>query len=390
MEPLSFTCLYCGDKRDSCDASLEHAIPQFLGGDFAPPQYMLRNVCKQCNNRLGLFVDASYAKSWCVTNALTAAARRLYTGSTDEPLPLICIGRIRIPGLVLESDQIVENWIGPSGETVIWLRTHDERLIGYSGGNPIDKKKKRSTAYFFPTSQNKTRWQIGIASFFRMFRSHRVRKILGIKVLGAAGNEQFPGFEAWSKGDEKNVTAIMAKLKSGSVSGQIEVHERFDQRFIAKMALGIGYSLFGEQYLDTDMSRQARMTCWPTNGKPGNTRGRTTFAARLDPHLSEAIGYPGAIVLAVVKGDSSYSLIVTIDQELPFMVELAPSQFSSHFISNNESYVLVLCPSLGKAMEMTLAELVSHSSGIHKHPGLQLIDARLGESAEFWRQLDQN
>lgn len=389
MNQLSFACLYCGDKRDSCDASLEHAIPQFLGGDFAPQQYMLRNVCKQCNNRLGLFVDASYAKSWFVTNALSVSARRMYTGLTDEPLPLICIGRSRIAGLVLDADHIVENWIGPSGETVIWLRTHDERLVGYSGGNPIDKKKKCSTAYFCPTSQNQTRWQIGIASFFRMFRHQKVRKILCAKVQGVAGEDQLPGFETWSNDDEKNVRAIMATLKSGTVSGQIEVYERFDQRFFAKMALGIGYSLFGDQYLDTDMSRQARMTCWPNRGKPGDTRASTTFSALKDPHLSKIIGYPGAVVLAVVKADHSYSLIVTIDQEIPFVVELAPSHLSSHFINHNDGYVLVMCPSLGRAMEMTLAELIAHSSGVQKHPGLELIDSRLGKSVEFWHQLGQ-
>ncbi|WP_426893168.1 HNH endonuclease, partial [Serratia bockelmannii] len=71
------------------EVRLEHAIPQFMGGEFATQQYMLRIVCMQCNNRLGLFVDASYAKSCFVTIGLSIAAHRLYSSLIDQPIPLV-------------------------------------------------------------------------------------------------------------------------------------------------------------------------------------------------------------------------------------------------------------------------------------------------------------
>ena len=387
MTGSSFVCLYCGHDKPQSEESLEHAIPQFMGGEFAPPQYMLRNVCKQCNNRLGLFVDASYAKSWFVTNGLSIAAHHLYTGLADPPLPLVCIGLSKIDGLVRDEGQVAEHWIGPSGETVIWLRADDDRLHGYSGGNPIDKKKKSSTAYLYPTSQEPTRWQIGIDSFFQMFRHNKVRKILCARVVGESGDKLLPGFDPRSIDDEKNVGVVMAALKSGSISGQIEVHVRFDQRFLAKMALGVGYSLFGEPYLDTDMAGEARKTCWPKNGEPSQTKGSTTFGASKDPLFSKFIGYPGAVVLTVMNTGASYALSATIDQAIPFVVELAPSTLPSPFINRDEGYALVLFPSLGKTIEMTLAALIAHSTGAQKHPELEIIDARFERSIEFWRQL---
>jgi hypothetical protein len=388
MTEPSFFCLYCGHNKPKGEESLEHAVPQFMGGDVAPQQYMLRNVCKQCNNRLGLFVDASYAKSWFVTNGLSIAAQRLYIGLVDPPLPLICLGVSKIVGLVLDEGQVAEHWIGPSGETIIWLRAHDERLHGYSGGNPIDKKKKPSTAYLCLTSQDSTRWQMGIASFLQMFRHNKIRKILCANAVGPSGNELLPGFDTRTADDEANVGAIMTAINSGnSVGGQIGVHTRFDQRFIAKMALGIGYSLFGEPYLDTDMAQEARKTCWPKDGEPGQTRVSTILGAPQNPRLSELIGYPGAVVLAVMNTGTSYALTATVDQATPFVVELAPSTLPSQYINREEGYALVLFPSLGKAIEVTLAELVAHSSGAHKHPELEAIDGRFGKSLEFWNQL---
>lgn len=387
MTELSFVCLYCGHDKPKSEKSLEHAIPQFMGGEFAPSQYMLSNVCRPCNNRLGLFVDASYAKSWFVTNGLSIAAHWLYTGLTDQPLPLVCVGMSKIAGIVFDEGQIAEHWIGPSGETVIWLRAHDERLHGYSGGNPIDKKKKSSTAYLYLTTQDPVRCQIGIASFLQMFRHNKVRKILCTKAAGASGEEQIPGFDAWTVDDEKNVAVLMAALKSGSVRGQMGIHIGFDRRFLAKMALGVGYALFGEPYVGTDMAKEARKTCWPKNGEPGRTRGSTTFAALNDPLFFQLLGYQGAVVLSVINTGGSYALITTIDEAVPFVVEFAPSYLGSQFISSDEGYALLLFPSLGKAIEMTLAELIAHSSGVQKHRELDDIDMRIKASVDFWGQL---
>ncbi|QDI34388.1 HNH endonuclease [Serratia marcescens] len=386
MAKPGFVCLYCGLNKPKSEESLEHAIPQFMGGEFAPQQYMLRNVCKQCNNRLGLFVDASYAKSWFVTNGLSIAAHRLYTSLIDQPIPLVCIGQSKFAGLVLDEGQVAEHWVGPSGETIIWLRTDDKRLHGYSGGNPIDKKKKPSTAYLFLTSQDPIRWEIGIASFLEMFRSTKVRKILCARV-DESGEGLLSGFDAWSIDDESNISVVMAALKSGSVRGQIDVHVHFDQRFLAKLAMGVGCSLFGELYLDTDMAKEARKTCWPKDGESGQTRGSATLIAPKNPLFSKFIGYRGAVVFTVVNTGSSYTLSGTIDQAIPFVVELAPSTLSSPFINCEEGYALVLFPSLGKTIEMTLVELVAHSSGVKKHPELVAIDSRIETSVEFWSQL---
>lgn len=387
MTEPSFVCLYCGHAKLKSEESLEHAVPQFMGGDFAPQQYMLRNVCEQCNNRLGLFVDASYAKSWWVTNGLSIAARRLYTGLIDLPLPMVCMGLSKIHGIVLGEGQVAEHWIGPSGETVIWLRAHDERLFGYSGGNPADKRKKPSTVYFCPTSQDAVRLRMGIASFMNMFKHRKIRKILCAKAVGPSGEEVVPGFDARTEEDEANVGVIMAAINSGSIGCRMGISLKFDRRFLAKISLGVGYSLFGDPYLATTMAEEARKTCWPKDGEPGRVRGSTTLSTPKNVVFSKLIGYPGAVVFSVMNTGPSYALAVTIDQDIPGIVELAPSALSSQFINPEEGYALVLFPSAEKAIEVTVAELVAHSSGGRKVPELQAIDVRIEKAAEFWSQL---
>ena len=114
MEEAVFNCLYCGLDKPNAESSLEHAIPQFMGGNFAPNHFRLGTVCKKCNNNLGLFVDGSFAKSWFVTNGLAQANRRLYTSLSDAPIPLACMGQVNIDELIIpEENRVVEYWVGP-------------------------------------------------------------------------------------------------------------------------------------------------------------------------------------------------------------------------------------------------------------------------------------
>src|SRR6185312_766759 len=184
----TFVCLYCDCTHLTEQSSLEHVIPQSLGGAHAPDRFKLRNVCKKCNNDLGAFVDASFAKSWFVTNGLAMAAHKLYDGTNDVPLPLTCIGAIDVPDLDLPMGYLAELWIGPSGESMVWLRPKEETLYWYAGGNPRHRAEP-STAYWFPTSDDTTRLKIGSDSLIAAFKKRKnTRKVIGAACHGFPGN----------------------------------------------------------------------------------------------------------------------------------------------------------------------------------------------------------
>ncbi|MBB6589816.1 HNH endonuclease, partial [Ralstonia solanacearum] len=51
-------CVYCAEIISV--GSLEHVLPQCLGGDFAPKELQTQQCCKRCNSLLGRYVDRTF------------------------------------------------------------------------------------------------------------------------------------------------------------------------------------------------------------------------------------------------------------------------------------------------------------------------------------------
>jgi len=141
-------CIYCSSEKEESEFSLEHIIPQFLGGAYAPDKFKTRNVCKTCNSNLGLFVDASFEKNFLVYNHLNEAAYAFFDPGNPSGLPLTCMENSDLSPPEMNDTEVCELWLGPLGEQVFWIRPKDERLYWYSGGNPRTVKEVNNRAYF--------------------------------------------------------------------------------------------------------------------------------------------------------------------------------------------------------------------------------------------------
>jgi hypothetical protein len=84
-------CIYCWQDKDDSEFTLEHVIPQFLGGAYGPDSLKTRHVCKQCNSNLGLFADAGFEKNWLVSNQLRDAAVSFFDPDDPIGLPLTVV-----------------------------------------------------------------------------------------------------------------------------------------------------------------------------------------------------------------------------------------------------------------------------------------------------------
>lgn len=390
MTTGTFRCLYCDIDKPGSEASLEHALPQFMGGNSSPQRFHLKNVCTTCNNRLGLFVDASYAKSWFVTNALAEAASQLCTSASDPGLPLRYIGHATWAHLNLPDGEVAEYWLGPSGESVVWIRPHDDRMDSYSGGNPIDTKKKPSVAYFFPTSVDEVRYALGFQSFRRAFEKRKVRKILSAEISDSSGATVCPslcGYDVPNPIDKTNLAAISSAITAGNIPARLAINTKFDLRFICKIALGVGYSLFGDDFLKSEMAPELRKGLWPkTEEAIPAVRGTSTLPYN-SSQIGSIIGYPCAVAITVMKTKVHWVLTVSIDQKLPFVINLGPATLTSSYVNSEEGYTLLLFPYLDKSIELTTAGILAHRCGPRKHPELDRIDNRLRSAASFNTQL---
>lgn len=289
----------------------------------------------------------------------------------------------------MPNQYISEHWIGPSGETVVWVRPHDERMASYVGGNPIDTRKKESVIYFFPVSDSEEKFLLGLRSLHRALKKRKVRKILAAKLVDSSGQlvgSEKLGFNSQTLEDLKNCDVIRNLIREGNLSSKVLVDVKFDQRFRCKLQLGIGYSLFGENFLNSTSLDEVQNGLWPKrSGENFKIRGASTISLLSNNNLlGEMVGYPGAVAIVVLQ---SRIMSLSIDEKLPFTIELGPSSMNSLYINREEGYVLLLFPYREQAIQLTVAELIAHRHGYRKHPDLDKIDIIRRTSAQFNVQL---
>lgn len=382
-----FDCLYCGEQKQSDEFSLEHAIPQFLGGASTPSRFHLRNVCTTCNNRLGLFVDASYAKAWFTTNALAQAARLLCSSENDPGLPLIHMGHVAIPGLVIPERHVAEYWLGPSGESIVWVRQHDDRMDSYAGGNPIDARRAPSVFYIAPTTSDSRHLKVAMNSLFRLAGKVSSRKILCARLSDEDGRpipSSLLGFDPPNTAEEEASSAILKQLRSGNIRSRVFMNSQFDVRFICKLALGVGFALFGLDFLAQPFTAELRRGVWPRRYEPDPLICGISSLSKSAHPIGKQLHYAGTVTLLVMRTGDHWSLTLVVEPKLTFSVRLGPISMKGHNIDLNDGYALILIPYLDKSIELTATSFISHRHGLFTHPDLLQIDQRKRKAEKFW------
>lgn len=146
-------CIYCHESKPDEEFSLEHVIPQFMGGSHVSDKFKTRDVCKRCNNNLGLFVDAAFEKEFLVFNNLNASAHAFFDPDNPSSLPLHCMGISALsPPDIKETKKLRYVNIG----LVLWVNKYsglDQAMIVYIGipvetHEPLKSKNLLPILYF--------------------------------------------------------------------------------------------------------------------------------------------------------------------------------------------------------------------------------------------------
>ncbi|MCZ7009903.1 hypothetical protein, partial [Salmonella enterica] len=89
---------------------------------------------------------------------------------------------------------------------------------------------------------------------------------------------------------------------------------------------------------------EARKGVWPpSDGTKSAIRGTSTLFAGGTP-FAKVAGYPGAVAIIVMKSGSSWSMCASIDEKLPFIIELGPGSMTSQHVNPEQGYALLLFP----------------------------------------------
>jgi len=372
-------CIYCRKDKDEKDFSLEHIIPQFLGGAHAPDFLKTRNVCKTCNNNLGLFVDASFEKNWLVTNWLRQSSSAFYSKENPVGVSLVCMGNTNHSPPDLPKDHVCEMWLGPHGEQVFWIRPHDERLTAYVGGNPRTMKDIETRAYFLFAENTSKDVHKTWLSFEQAFHLRKVKKILCGEVEGA--DPTTIGFTEPDELDKTRRDFFMANAAAGlEHKAEIVIDTKFDQRFLCKLAIGIAFCLFGSKVLDSAYGKELHNGLWYRNGNDQpKIHGTNLFSKNADSNLNETIGFPNAVTFLLFSSEDGISLNLNISSQLNWTILCAPKDIlTEHDIAKiGDGQILLLVRAMQVGVYLELPFYLACKCGYDSHPTLNAILKRL-------------
>jgi hypothetical protein len=383
------TCIYCRKEKDSSEFNLEHTIPQFLGGAYAPEKYKIRDACSKCNSNLGLFVDASFEKSWLVSNRLREAAYASFDPNADIGLPLLCLGTSDLTPPGLESTETCEAWLGPLGERIFWIRPKDDRLYWYMGGNPRTTKDSVSRAYYTfsqrSTSDPKLPWR----AFRDSFSGRPVKKIMCTAVRGT--NPADIGFSAPNDLDKERIKYFLDACEVSNTGNiRLAVNTKFDHRFMAKLAIGIGHSLFGPPAIDSAYGDKLFKTLWQREGdEPSDIQGVTPLTQQGDPQFLQLSGDKNSVTLMIMPSPDGVAINLNIGAALHWTVKCADlSRTTPESLAKIQGgRVITLYRQLQWGTEMALMDYVAHKSRAMVNPQLAEISARLNTSPNYLQGL---
>lgn len=359
-------CIYCNEHKPSTQFSLEHIFPNAIGGNVCPDFFKTRDVCQQCNSIVGLFVDGPVIKSWFTKNA-EATAYRDFVDIKDPQswMPFAYMGLEQ--KLRFGENEVCEIWLGPFGEHVYHIHDADNpQYDSYAGGNPINRRSDPGRTYLFLTVSDPEKCGLTIRSFTRQFK----------KAARYAGNFEIEGQNKQMKFISSlpdNLTDEHLMLTERARSGQkwnirLTNQVGFEERFLAKIARGVGYKLFGHGYLDTPYGAATQRALWEQDRSVRERliRGTPLFSAALQP-VKDRLGLPGTYCILLQAVADVFFLVLTLPDgnNLSVVISDEPALWSGReFNSYQEGVIYIIAPQLQTCSgPLAFPEFLSHVIG---------------------------
>ena len=299
-------CIYCEEEKPSERFSNEHIWPQALGGDSLPEFWRTNEVCGECNNLSGLFVDGAFVKSWF--GAAERSTDAIFAES-KPPLKVILppsyLGKVgNVP---IEEGLVAEFLTVPCGANIIHIRPDDkEELWGtYAGGDPrlANRRSKAGSVYVALTSEEPF-WIITTLASVRSHFKKADRFIVNMDVP-----QSWAAFNAIDRNDDiqaRDMTTVQAIIDAGArqqpLRNRITTPVDVGNRFLAKLGLAVGYKLLGKPFLETNYSKTLRTAFREANyqkRKKSLVRGSGYLGKSLGKALEQNLRFPGAWILLV-------------------------------------------------------------------------------------------
>jgi len=374
------TCIYCGKEKPDNEFTKEHIWPDALGGDHLPDLWRTDDVCANCNNMSGLFVDGSFIKSWPGSAERAFGAREYLSPSRANAgvIPLNYMGVL--PEVPTREDEIAEYWVGPCGANIVHIRPNDsaEHWASYAGGDPRLKRSHGGRAYIALTSEQPFWILVSLASFKAHFDKAE-RFVVNMDVP-----PQWRGFfkkpditDPVQAGDMGVVTTVISAGHVGQdIRGKAVIELDVEDRFLAKLGLAIGHKLLGARFLASDYAKNLQRAF-----READVKKRRLIPLRGMVYLNEiclggserVLFWPGGwvLLLNVVDQHLVLTIVAPSSRTMVLVVCDNPTLVSKLDKAYRDGSVWITIPAFGQAVgPIPLSNYIAHQTNALRLPEL--------------------
>lgn len=262
------TCFLCG--QTDVQMSLEHSIPQFLGGKKSDDKFKKLNLCKSCNSKLGTHVDARFARSFINSIELTDFNNDIFPGrftsiefkDNDEILNLI-------------SENNYVEMMSNDKAVAFWIKENTPDFLGLVGGHPPLSKSKDSQLFLFITKEDMSEIELKKLLNDIKYKFKKYSKLEILLCFDFHNNQEMNESELnlfhakikeiynisglkfiWEFSEKE--TMIKSRLRPGDkcFGASILFDLNDDVRFLTKLFLGVLCGYFGNEFTDSSVGEQ--------------------------------------------------------------------------------------------------------------------------------------
>lgn len=351
-------CAYCGKEKAEDELTQEHVIPKAIGGNLLPTNpFLLNSVCKRCNNVAGTYIDGPFIKNWLVQNSKTENIYKYADISKNPILPLRYMGPCNE---LSYEDKICELWLGPAGDTIyhFHLQYPDEPDISPMVGVPTYARRDEidyGFAFLFISSNNPVWHPTIVLSFSEYFK----------KSIIYLGNGPTPKGGRFSK-IPIELEFLHKKLRSmGGKQHEISLKMRIDygDRFMAKVALGIGCLLLNSSFIKSESADLLRQFMWTKDAKEREKIPvlGSRFLDKRSDLLKKILCWPEGHFIALIESEDSLYLFTSFygNQNSAIKISSEPEHWKD--IISREGIAYVIAPGLQKYVgNKDIATFIAH------------------------------
>jgi hypothetical protein len=311
-----------------------------------------------------------------VKNDEALAARQYLDLNSHESFePLIFMGRVS--NIELEPGEVCEVWLAACGARAYHFHLQDEaRFDTYAGGDPIKRGKDAGRVYIVLTSPNQLWYLLAIRSFVAAFdRAERYAVNFGFPGDAPAIYSVRRTEEAPPK-DLERVRSVMDQEHKNNFA----VQAGFEQRFLAKLALGLGANLFGTAFLDTPYAKLLRTALWERDLEKRAklpVRG-TGFFDDSKTAVDDLISWPGAYTLLLLATRDAFVLRFHFPSGRPMRIVISDTPelwANAKFQNYRDGEVFIILPQASKFVgPVSMRKYLGHQLKKKAVPELKAIE----------------